>query len=536
MMTQATMNYDIVIVGAGPAGLSAAIRYAQLCKNSNKQISVCILEKGAEVGAQILSGAVFNPIALNELLPDWAQRGAPLNTAATQDEFLILTESRSLRLPTPPQMKNHGHYIISLGLLCKWLGKIAEDLGIEIYPGFPGTALLFDEHNKVIGVETGEMGKDKSGQHKATYQQGMKLYAKHLLLAEGCRGSLTQKIIAHYALDQNKNPQTYGLGLKEIWEIKAEKHIPGKVVHTINWPLDHRTYGGGFIYHWGNNLISIGFVVGLDYQNPYLDPYEIFQQFKQHPTIRSLLEGGRCISYGARALNEGGWQSLPKLTFPGGMLLGCAAGFLNVPQIKGSHNAMKSGMLAAEAIFEDAPEYYPEKINQSFIAKNLIAARNIRPAFKYGLWAGLAYAAVDTYLLQGKAPWTFSNHADYTCLKPAADYTPILYPKHDGVISFDKLTSVARTNVYHEENQPCHLILKDPSLALTVNWAIYAGPESRYCPAGVYEYLDSPEGHKQLQINAQNCIHCKTCDIKDPKQNITWAPPEGGGGPNYSEM
>lgn len=535
-MTQATMNYDLVIVGAGPAGLSAAIRYAQLCKNTNKEVSVCILEKGAEVGAHILSGAVFDPRALDELFPDWRTLDTPVQTPATQDEFLLLTAQHALRLPTPPQMKNHGHYVISLGLVCRWLAKQAEDLGIEIYPGFPGAKIIFNEKNEVIGVETPEMGKDKSGEHKTNYQAGMKLYAKQLLLAEGCRGSLTQQLIHHYDLNKTSSPQTYGIGIKEIWEISKDKHIPGKVVHTVGWPLDSRTYGGSFIYHWGNNLISIGLILGLDYQNPYLDPYEEFQRLKHHPRIQPLLEGGQCISYGARALNEGGWQSLPTLTFPGGMLIGDAAGFLNVPQIKGSHNAMKSGMLAAESIFEQNPQSYTQKIQESFVAKELIQARNIRPAFKYGLWAGLTYAAIDTYLLRGNAPWTFSNHADNLCLKPARNYTPIDYPKHDGMFSFDKLTSVSRTNVFHEENQPCHLVLKNPSIMISVNLDIYNGPETRYCPAAVYEYVDNPQGQKQLQINAQNCIHCKTCDIKDPTQNIEWTPPEGGGGPNYSEM
>jgi electron-transferring-flavoprotein dehydrogenase len=535
-MTQATMNYDLVIVGAGPAGLSAAIRYAQLCKNTNKQLSVCILEKGAEVGAHILSGAVFDTRALDELLPDWQSLDAPLHTPASEDRFQLLTSRHAFTLPTPPQMKNHGHYVISLGLLCRWLGKQAEELGVEIYPGFPGTSVVFNDKNEVIGVKTGEMGIDKTGAHKPNYQPGMTLLCKQLLLAEGCRGSLTQQLIHHYDLNKNKSPQTYGIGIKEIWEIPQAKHVPGKVVHTVGWPLDPQTYGGSFIYHWGNNLVSIGLVVGLDYQNPYLDPYEEFQRLKQHPHIRPLLEGGQCIGYGARALNEGGWQSLPTLNFPGGMLLGDAAGFLNVPQIKGSHNAMKSGMLAADALFEGAPQSYPDKINQSWVAKELIQARNIRPAFHYGLWAGLAYAAVDTYLLRGKAPWTLSNHADNLSLKPAKCFKPIVYPKHDGIISFDKLTSVARTNVFHEENQPCHLRLNNPNLALSVNLALYDGPETRYCPASVYEYIDDKQGHKQLHINAQNCIHCKTCDIKDPTQNIVWAPPEGGGGPNYSEM
>jgi electron-transferring-flavoprotein dehydrogenase len=530
------MHYDCIIVGAGPAGLSAAIRYAQLCNKTNKEVKVCVLEKGAEVGAQIISGAVFDPRALNQLIPDWENKEAPLQTAVTEDEFLFFTKQRTWKLPLPPQMQNEGHYVISLGLLCRWLAKEAEALGVEIYTGFPGAALIHNEKNEVIGVKTGELGKDKHHQLKPNYQEGMSLFAKHILLAEGCRGSLTQKIIHHYDLSKGKSPQTYGLGLKEIWEIPKEKHIPGKVMHGVGWPLPINQYGGCFLYHWGNNLISVGLVVGLDYQNPYFDPYETFQLLKMHPSIRSLLEGGQCISYGARALNEGGWQSLPALTFPGGLLLGCAAGFLNVPQLKGSHNAMFSGILAAEAIFDEDPKSYPHRINHSSVATELKAARNIRPAFRWGLWPGLIYAAIDTYIFGGKAPWTFPNHADYSCLKPAANFTPISYPRHDGIITFDKMTSVARTNVFHEENQPCHLILKDPALAINVNWKIYAGPESRYCPAGVYEYERINDKEVKFHIHAQNCIHCKTCDIKDPEQNIVWEPPEGGGGPQYSEM
>lgn len=530
------MHYDCIIVGAGPAGLSAAIRYSQLCNKTNKELRICVLEKGSEIGAHILSGAVFDPRALNQLLPDWETCNAPIETAVTEDLFLYFSEKRSWTLPTPPQMKNDNHYVISLGLLCRWLAKQAEALGVEIYTGFPAQSLLRNEKNEVIGVKTGDFGKDKNGEPKKNHQPGMELYAKHILLAEGCRGSLSQQVIADYHLANKKSPQTYALGLKEIWKIQEEKHIPGKVVHTVGWPLDPKIYGGGFIYHWGDRLVSIGLVVGLDYKNPYFDPYETFQLLKLHPIIRTLLEGGQCLSYGARALNEGGWQSLPTLTFPGGLLLGCAAGFLNVPQIKGSHNAMLSGILAAEAIFDEKPESYPERINQCWMAKELMTARNIRPAFRWGLWAGLAYAAFDTYILGGKAPWTLPNHADYPCLQPAALFSPIDYPKHDNVLTFDKLTSVSRTNVFHEDNQPCHLLLKDPSLPVSVNWAIYAGPESRYCPAGVYEYTKDADNNIQFHIHAQNCIHCKTCDIKDPNQNIVWIPPEGGGGPHYSEM
>lgn len=539
-----SMTYDVVIVGAGPAGLAAAIRYAQLCREANQQPKICVLEKGSEVGAHIISGAVFEPRALNELIPDWQNQGAPIQTPVTEDHFLLLTQKKAFTLPTPPQMKNHGNYIISLGLLCRWLATIAESLGVEIYPGFAATELLTNDHNEVIGIATGDLGRDKNGESKANFQPGMQLLAKQTLFAEGCRGSLSQQLIKRFNLAQKSQVQTYGIGIKEIWEVQPQKHQAGKVTHTVGWPLDPKTYGGSFIYHWGSNLVSIGLVIGLDYENPYLNPYEEFQRFKHHPAIEPLLEGGQCLSYGARAINEGGWQSIPKLTFPGGMLIGCSAGFLNVPKIKGSHTAIKSGMLAAETIFENFKKQsnekeltqYSEKINKSWIKPELYRARNIRPAFHKGLWHGLTYAAIDTYVFRGLAPWTFSQHADNLCLNRAKYYKPINYPKPDGKISFDKMTSVARTNVFHEENQPVHLILKNPTAAITINWQQYAGPEQRYCPAGVYEFIDDEAGKKKLQINAQNCIHCKTCDIKDPTQNITWVPPEGGGGPNYSNM
>ncbi len=543
-MAHESMHYDLVIVGAGPAGLSAAIRYAQLCKDANKEPRVCVLDKGAQVGAHIISGAVFDPCALNELLPDWKMRDAPIHTPTIKDEFLYLTKQKAYTLPIPRQMKNHGNYIISLGQLCQWLAKIAESLGVEIYPGFAATAALFNEKNEVVGIATGDMGVDKNGLAKKSFQAGMHLYAKQTLLAEGCRGSLSQQLIKHYHLTKKNQVQSYGLGLKEVWEIVPEKHKAGTVTHTLGWPLDNKTYGGSFIYHWGNHLITIGLVIGLDYQNPYLDPYLEFQRFKHHPAIVKLLEGGQCISYGARAINEGGWQCLPKLTFPGGMLTGDSAGFLNVPRIKGSHTAMKSGMLAAQTVFEAITTQssttdltaYEEHVKKSWLKKELYSARNIRPGFHLGLWPGLLYAAMDTYIFQGHAPWTLSYTADHLALLRAKNCKPIAYPKPDGVYSFDKMVSVSRTNVFHEENQPIHLTLKNPQIAIAINWRQYAGPEARYCPAGVYEFIDDEQGKKKLQINAQNCIHCKTCDIKDPTQNITWVPPEGGGGPNYTNM
>lgn len=537
-MERESMDFDVVIVGAGPAGLSAAIRLKQL----NPELSVCILEKGAEVGAHILSGAVFETRALDELLPNWQQLDAPLNTPATLDEFFYLTKKSAWSLPTPPQMKNDGNYIISLANLCRWLAQQAEQLGVDIYPGFAAADILYDDEGKVIGVATGDMGIGKDGQPTDQHQVGMNLQAKQTLFAEGCRGSLSQRLIKRFQLRKNHQPQSYAIGLKEVWRVSKQHHQPGKVIHTVGWPLDQKTYGGSFIYHFDNQQILLGFVIGLDYQNPWLSPYDELQRFKTHPSIRHIFEDGERIAYGARALNEGGWQSIPDLTFPGGALIGCSAGFLNVPKIKGSHTAMKSGMLAAEAIHEslksqqDNINRYPEKIKQSWIAEELIAARNIRPAFRWGLWPGLAYAAIDTYLLRGKAPWTFNHHADYKALQPAANMPKIDYPKPDGKLTFDKPSSVYLTNTFHEENQPSHLTLRDKSLAIDVNYHLYQSPESRYCPAGVYEIVFDQEQKPRLQINAQNCIHCKTCDIKDPRQNIVWDTPEGGGGPNYGDM
>lgn len=531
-----SMQFDVVIVGAGPAGLSAAIRLKQVSPES----SVCIVEKGAEVGAHILSGAVLEPHALNELIPDWKEKGAPLNTEAKKDEFLFLTEKGSFKLPTPPQMKNHGNYIISLGNLCRWLGEQAMGMGVEIYPGFAASEVLF-EGDRVVGIATGDMGVGKNGEHKDSYQPGVELRGKYTLFAEGCRGSLSEQLIKKYGLRENADPQTYGIGIKELWEVEPEVHQLGKVTHTVGWPMDNSTYGGSFIYHLENNQVAIGYVVGLDYQNPYLSPYQEMQRFKLHPKIRPLFEGAKRISYGARALNEGGYQSIPKLTFAGGAMIGCSAGFLNVPKIKGSHTAMKSGMLAAETIAEalagkaENLDAYETNLKESWIYKELYLARNIRPAFRFGLWRGLLYSALDTVFLRGRAPWTMHHHADYAQLKKATDCKQIDYPKPDGSITFDRLTSVQLSNTNHEEDQPCHLTLKDASVPVNVNLTEYDGPEQRYCPAGVYEFVEDG-GQKKLQINAQNCVHCKTCDIKDPTQNIVWTAPEGSGGPRYPGM
>ncbi len=534
----------MVIVGAGPSGLAAAIRLKQLAAEHGRETSVCVVEKGSEVGAHILSGAVFEPRALDELLPSWKELGAPLNTPATHDTVLFLTEKKSFRLPTPPGMRNHGNYVISLGNLCRWLGQQAEALGVEIYPGFAAAEVLYED-GAVAGVATGDMGIGRDGKHTDAYTPGVELRARQTLFAEGCRGSLTKTLFERYKLRDGVDPQTFGLGIKELWEIEPAKHKPGTVVHTVGWPLDTKTYGGSFLYHLENNQVVVGFVVGLDYQNPFLSPFEEFQRFKTHPAIRSVLEGGRRIAYGARALNEGGWQSIPKLTFPGGALIGCTAGFMNVPKIKGSHTAMKTGMLGAEAAFEalqqagrPEPASYQARFAGSWVADELKAVRNVRPAFRWGLWAGLLHAGIDTMLLRGRAPWTLHHHPDNASLKPAADSPRIAYPKPDGKISFDRLSSVFISNTNHEEDQPSHLKLKDPAVAIEVNWALYEGPEQRYCPAGVYEMLDDPDAPrgKRLQINAQNCVHCKTCDIKDPRQNINWVVPQGGGGPNYPNM
>ena len=539
-MTRDTMEYDVVIVGAGPSGLAAAIRLKQLAAEQQKELSVCVLEKGSEVGAHILSGAVVEPRALNELFPDWRERGAPLNTPAKSDRFLFLTERKAFKLPTPPQMHNHGNYVVSLGNVCRWLAKEAEALGVEIYPGFAAAEVLFDEAGAVAGVATGAMGIGRDGKHTENFQEGVELRGKRTLFAEGCRGSLTKSLVQRFGLREGIDPQTYGIGIKELWEVKPEQHRPGEIVHTVGWPLDRKTYGGSFLYHLENNQVAVGFVIGLDYENPYLSPFEEFQRFKTHPAIRPIFEGGRRIAYGARALNEGGFQAIPKLAFSGGLVIGCAAGFLNVPKIKGSHTAMKSGMVAAETVFRqlhgDAAAGYRAALERSWIWDELYRVRNIRPGFRWGLLPGIAYAAIDTYVLRGRAPWTFHHTSDNLHLKKAAECTPIAYPKPDGKVSFDRLSSVFISNTNHEENQPIHLQLKKPEVAVEVNYALYAGPEQRYCPAGVYEFVKSESGAERLQINAQNCVHCKTCDIKDPTQNINWVVPEGGGGPNYPNM
>jgi electron-transferring-flavoprotein dehydrogenase len=535
------MEYDVIVVGAGPSGLAAAIRLKQLAAAAGTELAVCVIEKGSEVGAHILSGAVFEPRALDELIPDWKERGAPLNTPAGEDRFLYLMKNRAVRLPTPPQMHNGGNYIISLGNLCRWLAHQAEELGVEIYPGFAGAEVLYDETGRVRGVATGDMGIGRDGQPTDHYTRGVELIGRETLFAEGCRGSLTKTLIRRFNLRDGVDPQTYAIGLKELWEIDPARHQPGLVVHTIGWPLDGNTYGGSFLYHLENHQVAVGFVIGLDYRNPFLNPFEEFQRFKTHPAIRPFFEGGRRISYGARALNEGGFQSIPLVDFPGGALIGDTAGFLNVPKIKGSHTAMKSGMVAAETVFArlngDSTARVRDALQRSWIWDELHAVRNIRPSFRLGLWGGLVYSALDTYVFRGKAPWTFHNHPDHTQLVPASQAPRIEYPRPDGKITFDRLSSVFISNTNHEEDQPAHLKLRDPEKAIAINYRLYDSPEQRYCPAGVYEIVDdAASGGKRLQINAQNCVHCKTCDIKDPEQNIDWVVPEGGGGPNYPNM
>ena len=543
------MSYDLVIVGGGPAGLSAAIRFKQLATETGNEVSVCLIEKSAEIGGHILSGAVFDPRALSELIPDWKTRGAPLDVPVSEDRFLMLGTERGFQVPNwllPQCFHNEGNYVISLANLCRWLGQQAEALGVEIYPGFAGVEVLYDDDGSVKGIATGDMGVLKDGSQGPAYQPGMELHAKYTLFAEGSRGQLGKQLEERFNLREGADPQTYGIGIKELWDVAPAKHRAGLVIHTGGWPLDAQTYGGGFMYHMDKNQVSVGFVTGLGYSNPYLSPYEEFQRFKTHPALRDFLEGGKRIAYGARAITAGGLQSLPRLIFPGGALIGDDAGFLNAARIKGSHAAIKTGSLAAEACFEavtvgrhgDELTTFPEAFQQSWLFEELHKARNFKPWMAKGLHLGSLMFGIDQLVLRGKAPWTLHHHtADHRTLRRAADCTPIDYPKPDGVISFDRLSSVFLSNTNHEENQPCHLTLKDASTPITVNLELYDAPEQRYCPAGVYEIVrDGEQDEPRLQINAQNCVHCKTCDIKDPTQNIVWVAPQGGDGPNYANM
>jgi len=547
------MEFDVVVVGAGPAGLATAIRLRQLAAEHGQEISVVVLEKGSEVGAHILSGAVIDPVGLSRLIPDWKEKGAPLHTQVTEDRFVYLGPAGEMRLPNfgmPPLMNNHGNYIGSLGNLCRWLGEQAAELGVEVYPGFAASEVLYDEESRVVGVATGDMGVDRNGQPKDSFTRGMELRGKYTVIAEGARGSLAKQLIARFALDGDSEPQKFGIGLKELWEVAPEKHQPGLVQHTLGWPLDDATGGGSFLYHYGENLVSVGFVVHLNYQNPYLAPFEEFQRFKTHPAIRDVFAGGKRIAYGARAITEGGWQSIPKLTFPGGVLVGCSAGFVNVPRIKGSHNAILSGIHAAEAAFEaivagrahDQLASYETAVRTGPIAKDLRPVRNAKPLLsRFGTRFGTFLSGADMWLntiIPGTGLGYTLKHRkpDYATLKRASQAQKIEYPRPDGVLTFDRLTSVSFSATNHEEDQPVHLTLKDPSIPIEHNLPEYAEPAQRYCPAGVYEVVEEADGKKRFQINAQNCVHCKTCDIKDPAQNINWVVPEGGGGPNYPGM
>jgi electron-transferring-flavoprotein dehydrogenase len=549
MSERESMQYDVVIVGAGPAGLSAAIRLKQLAEQAARDLSVCVLEKGSEVGAHILSGAVLDPKALDELIPDWKDKGSPLTVPVTENHHWVLTKKGKWRLPEmlmPPFMHNTGTYTLSLGNFCRWLAGQAEGLGVEIFPGFAAAEILYHDDGCVKGVATGDMGIARDGTHRPDYQPGMELHARYTFFAEGARGHLTKRLTEVFDLRKDSGPQVFGLGVKELWDIPADKHKPGRVIHSQGWPLED-AWGGGFLYHQENHQVALGFVVALDYENPYLSPFEEFQRWKTHPAIRAEIEGGKRVSYGARAINEGGWQAIPELVFPGGALIGCSAGFVNVPRIKGTHTAMKSAMLAAEAAFEaiaadrsgDRLTAYPKALRSSWVDQELRLVRNAQPAVsRWGGLVGTLYAGLDMWLgqLGLRLPWTLKHHADHTRLKRKEHSRPIAYPKPDGVLTFDRLSSVFVSNTNHEENQPVHLTLKDAGIPTEINLPVYDGPEQRYCPAGVYEFVEAGDGEKRLQINAQNCVHCKTCDIKDPTQNINWVTPEGGGGPNYPNM
>jgi electron-transferring-flavoprotein dehydrogenase len=543
-----SMEYDVVIVGGGPAGLSAAIRLKQLAQEKGVEIGVCVLEKGSEIGAHILSGAVMDPRGLSELIPDWKEKGAPLDVEVTEDRFLFLSQNDAKQVPNwllPDNFKNHGNYVVSLANVTRWLGTMAEALGVEIFPGFPAADVLYAEDGSVRGVVTGNMGVGKDGQPTENFQLGMELHAKYTLFCEGARGHLGRQLMDKFQLNRNADPQVYGIGIKELWEIDPVKHKPGLVIHTAGWPLDPDTYGGSFLYHMDNNQVVVGFVVGLGYSNPYLSPFEEFQRYKTHPSIRPFLEGGKRISYGARAITAGGLMSLPKLAFPGGALAGDDAGFLNASRIKGSHAAIKSGKMAAEAAFDavqagrrnDELTAYPEAFDNSWLKTELHRARNFKQWMSKGLYLGTFMVGLEQKVMGGNVPWTLHHrHWDHEMLRPASQCKPIVYPKPDGKLTFDRLSSVFISNTNHEENQPAHLTLRDPSVPVNVNLRTYAGPEGRYCPAAVYEFVKADDGNERLQINAQNCVHCKTCDIKDPTQNIVWVTPEGGGGPNYPNM